>query len=61
MKTFRVIYKEVLLHEFYIDAETESEVDNKFVKMAEERELDFSRGEVYYSDIVNIEDLTIQN
>ena len=61
MKTFKVIYKEVLVHEFYIDAETESEVENKFVEMVDECELDWSRGEVESSDIVNIEDLTIQN
>ena len=54
MKTFKVIYQEVLMHEFYIEAETESEVDAKFVEMANDGELDFSNGEVESSEITNV-------
>ena len=57
MKTFKVTYKEVLLHEFYVEAETESEVDDKFVEMANEGELDFSHGEIDDSSIYKIEEV----
>lgn len=57
MKTFRVIYEEVLLHEFFVAAETESEVDGKLVEMANDGELDFSHGEVDYSGIKSVEEV----
>ena len=57
MKTFKVTYKEVLIHEFYIDAETESDVDDKFVEMANEGELDFSHGEIDSSEITDIKEI----
>lgn len=60
MKTFKVTYKEVIVHEFYVEAETESEVDDRFTEMADEGELDFSHGEIDYSNIVSIEE-TAQN
>lgn len=57
MKTFKVIYQEVLVHEFYIDAETESAVNDKFVAMANEGELDFSHGEIESSEITDIKEI----
>lgn len=57
MKTFKVIFKEVLLHEFIIDAENENEVGDKFTEMANEGELDFSHGEIDYSDIESVEEI----
>ena len=57
MKTFKVVYQEVLVHEFYIEAETETEVNDKFVEMANKCELDFSDGEVESSEIIKIEEV----
>lgn len=57
MKTFKVIYKEVIVHEFYVDAETESDVDDRFVEMADEGELDWSHGELDSGDIDYIEEI----
>lgn len=57
MKTFKVTYKEVIVYEFYVDAETESEVDDRFVEMANERELDWSHGEVDSSEIIDIKEI----
>ena len=31
MKTFKVTYKEVLYHEFYVEAESEDDVEDEFV------------------------------
>ena len=57
MKTFKVTYKEVIVHEFYVVAETESEVDDKFVEMANESELDWSHGEIDSSEITDIKEV----
>ena len=57
MKEFKVTYKEILIHEFFIEAETESEVENKFVEMANDGELDFSHGEIEYGNIDIIEEV----
>lgn len=57
MKTFKVIFKEVLVHEFIIEAENEDEVSDKFTEMANEGELDFSHGEIDYSDIESVEEI----
>ena len=57
MKTFKVTYKEVIVHEFYVDAETESDVDNRFVEMAEEGELDWYHGELESGNIDYIEEI----
>lgn len=54
MKTFKVNYKEVILHEFYVDAETNEDAIDKFCEMASNGELDFSNGWVAEGDIVNI-------
>lgn len=57
MKTFKVTYKEVIVHEFYVDAETESEVDDRFTEMADEGELDWSHGEIDSSEITDIKEI----
>lgn len=57
MKTFKVEYQEVIVHEFYVDAETEDEVAEKFCEMANECELDFSNGEVESGEIINIKEV----
>ncbi len=56
MKTFKVEYQEVIVHEFYVEAETEDEVAEKFCEMASEGEFDFGDGEVVSGDIINIEE-----
>ena len=57
MKTFKVTYKEVLYHEFYVEAETEDEVSDEFCRMAIDCELDFNYGDVVEGDIVDIEEV----
>jgi hypothetical protein len=57
MKTFKVTYKEVLYHEFYVNAEFESDVENEFCRMANENELDFSDGDLVEGNIVKIEEV----
>ena len=57
MKTFKITYKEVLYHEFYIEAETEEDVENEFCRMADECELDFSDADLIEGVIVNIEEV----
>lgn len=57
MKTFKVLYKEIIVHEFFIDAESAAEIDEKFVEMANDGELDFSHGEIESSDIIEIEEV----
>jgi hypothetical protein len=56
MKTFKVEYKEVILHTFYVEAETEEDVEEKFCEMAGNGEFDFSDGWVTNGEIVNIEE-----
>lgn len=57
MKTFKVTYKEVLYHEFYVEAETEDDVSDEFCRMASNGEFDFSDGDVVEGDIVGIEEI----
>ena len=61
MKTFKVVYKEVLVHEFEIDAESIDKVEKEFMRMANDGELDFGNANLEDSGIVSIEDTTIQN
>lgn len=51
MKTYRVFYKEVLSHVFYVDAESENEVVDRFNELVDKGRIDFSDGEVVDSDI----------
>lgn len=57
MKTFKVEYQEVILHTFYVEAEKEEDVEEKFCEMANNGEFDFSDGEVVSCDIMNIEEV----
>ena len=57
MKMFKVTYKEVLYHEFYVEAETEDDVEDEFCKMANECELDFSDADLIEGNIVDIEEV----
>lgn len=57
MKTFKVEYREVIMHEFYVDANSEDEVTEKFFEMANESELDFSNGVISEGDIVEIKEV----
>ena len=56
VKTFKVTYKEVLYHEFYVNAETEEDVDAEFCRMANDNELDFSDGDLIEGNIIKIEE-----
>ena len=56
MKTFKVEYREVVLYEFYVDAETEDEAAEKLFDMMCESELDFSDGFISESEITNIKE-----
>ena len=57
MKMFKVTYKEVLYHEFYVEAETEDDVEDEFERMANECELDFSDADLVEGNIVDIEEV----
>lgn len=57
MKTFKIEYQEVIVHEFYVEAETEAEVAEKFCEMASEGQFDFLDGEVVSGEITNIEEV----
>lgn len=57
MKTFKITYKEVLYHEFYVEAEAEDDVDDEFCRMANDGELDFSNADLIEGEIVNIEEV----
>lgn len=57
MKTFKITYKEILYHEFYVNAETEKDVDEAFCRMANDNELDFSDGDLIEGNIVKIEEV----
>jgi hypothetical protein len=57
MKEYRVIVKEILYHEFYIDAETEEDAREEYERMGLDGELDFSYGEVTDQYIVSIKEV----
>ena len=56
MKTFEVTYVEKIYHTFYVEAESIDKVDEEFNRMVENGKIDFSGGEVNYSDIESIEE-----
>lgn len=56
MKTYRVLYEETLLHEFYIEAEGLVEAKEEFRRMHRDGELDFSDGTVSTSEIYDVEE-----
>lgn len=51
MKTFKVTYKEHLVHEFYVKAESRTEAEREFYKQANSGKIDFSDGEVYNTHV----------
>ena len=57
MKMFKVEYREVIVHEFYVKANTEDEVTERFFEMANDGELDFSDGVISEGDIVEIKEV----
>lgn len=56
MKTYLIIYNEVITHTFYVDANSKEEAEEKFEKMNESGELDFS-----YGDVVDTETKIYEN
>lgn len=48
MKTYHITYMEKLIHDFYVDAESEEEASEKFYSQLNNGEVDFSNG--YMSD-----------
>ena len=57
MKTFKITYKEVLYHEFYVEAETEDDVEDEFDRMVNEGEVDFSDADLIDGNIIDIEEV----
>lgn len=57
MKVFKVEYREVVIHEFFVKANSEDEVIDKFFEMANEGELDFGNGFVSEGDIAKIKEV----
>ena len=56
MKTYRILFKEELIHSFYIDAENEEAAREEFERMGMDGELDFSGGEVVDSGIIEVKE-----
>ena len=50
MKTYKVTYKEVLIHTFYVDANNEEEAARVFEEGCMNAQFDFSDGEVDETD-----------
>ena len=59
---YKINYKEVLYHAFYVEAATSEEAEAEFDRQVEAGDIDFSDGEVIDTDIkieeVNEEDKT---
>ena len=55
MKTYKIVYKETLVHWFYVDAEDECEAEEKFKQGLMDGEFDLSDGSVDEADY-NIEE-----
>lgn len=51
IKEYTIIYKEEVVHTFYVTANSEEEAEEEFDRLVEEGEIDFSRGEVYDTSI----------
>ena len=56
MKTYKVIYKETLIHTFYVEANSEEEAEEIFKAQGMACELDFSDGEVDETEYIIEED-----
>lgn len=46
MKTYKVVYKETLVHCFFVEARDEHEAEKKFDQGLMDGEFDFSDGEI---------------
>lgn len=57
MKTYKVTYKETLVHTFYVDANNEDEAEAIFQEKSMACEFDFSDGEVEDTEYI-IEDVS---
>ena len=47
IKEYAIVYKESLLHTFYVEADSEEEAEEEFDRLVENGEIDFSDGEIY--------------
>jgi hypothetical protein len=56
MKTYKVTYKETLIHTFYVDADNEKEAEKIFREKSKACEFDFSNGVVDDTEYVIEED-----
>lgn len=51
MKTYKVTYKETLVHTFYIEADNIEDAEDAFDRFVDHGEVDFSDGELVDSEI----------
>lgn len=51
-KTYKIIYTEIIVHHFYVDAENEDAALEEYNRMSIDGELDFSDGEIVDTDTV---------
>ena len=51
MKTYKVTYKETLIHTFYVEANNEDEANKVFENQVSNGEIDFSDGEIDDTEI----------
>ena len=56
MKTYKVTYKETLVHTFYVEANNEEEAEEEFRRQSMACELDFSDGEIDETECIIEED-----
>lgn len=49
-KTYKIIYTEIIVHHFYVDAENEDAALEEYNRMSIDGELDFSDGEIVDTD-----------
>lgn len=60
MKTYKVIYREVLHHEFEVEANSREEAEKEFERLANAGEIDFSYGDVVDTEtIIQLDERTI--
>jgi hypothetical protein len=46
MKTYKVTYRETLIHTFYVEAENIDDAEDTFNKLIDNGKIDFSDGEI---------------
>lgn len=52
--TYKIRYKEIIMHDFYFDANSEEEAKHKFNDAVNNGHIDFSYGKVDYGEIISI-------